>query len=151
MSNYRFMSIFSPDLSGPKIQGVLMFECLSQFGYFLAQGRVGGYRICGCYNKLFAKFLNLGKINNLGNTDVREASRWAFKKVETCKIWFFKANFDLNSHYVSYFFPFKAIQEAKITTISVSSKVSPCSVSASSHWMVKTVNDETTPRHSFLF
>lgn len=53
-----------------------MFECWSQFGYFLAQGRVGtrGYRICGCYNQLFAKLLNLGKINNLGNTDVREAS-----------------------------------------------------------------------------
>lgn len=70
------MSIFSSGLSGPKIQGVLMFECWSQFGYFLAQGRVGtrGYRICGCYNQLYAKLLNLGKINNLGNTDVREAS-----------------------------------------------------------------------------
>ena len=41
-----------------------MFECLSQFGYFLAQGKVGtrDYRISGCYNKLFATFLNPGKI-----------------------------------------------------------------------------------------
>ena len=115
-----------------------MFECLSQFGYFLAQGKVGTrhYRISGCYNKLFATFLNPGKITQSKSllTPMSERLRdERLKKQKHVKCdFFFKANFDLNSHYVLSSFHSKPFRKQKITTISVSSKVSPCSVSASS-------------------